>query len=144
MPNKCSLVNCRSGYKPRNGKAIEDVHQPVFHFPKEDDPELRKAWMIKFINRKDWVPSKYDGVCIKHFDLECLLRGETRTKLKRNLRPVPTCDSLYILANWLEQWNILYMYKEAILLPTLLENCQQNAIIFFLMKLNISTSSMLF
>ena len=51
MPNKCSLVNCRSGYKPRIGEKIEDLHKPVFHFPKEDDPELRNIW-IKFVNLK--------------------------------------------------------------------------------------------
>ena len=40
MPNKCSLVNCHTGYKPIIGEKIENLHKPVFHFPKEDDPEL--------------------------------------------------------------------------------------------------------
>ena len=41
MPNKCSLVNCHSGYKPIIGEKIEDLHKPVFHFPnKADDSEL--------------------------------------------------------------------------------------------------------
>ena len=66
----CCCKNCRSGYKPKKGEALENVKLPVFGFP--DKVELRNLW-VRFVNRKDWVPSEHDGICSKHFESKYLL-----------------------------------------------------------------------
>ena len=58
MVNKCVVTNCKTGNS--NGPK-----KSTFHFPEEFD--LRKRW-IHFVNRKDWVPSKYSAICVNHFD----------------------------------------------------------------------------
>ena len=53
MPNKCTVVGCRSGYKKKKDEPEENVKQPVFSYP--EDSELRRLW-IRFVNRPDWMP----------------------------------------------------------------------------------------
>ena len=61
----------------------------TFHCPEEFD--LRKRW-IYFVNRKDWVPSKYSVICVNHFDDKFINYGK-RFTLKWNLLPVPTIQT---------------------------------------------------
>ena len=79
MVNKCVVTNCKTGYS--NGPK-----KSTFHFPEEFD--LPKQW-IYFVNRKDWVPSKYSAICVNHFD-DKFINYRKRCTLKWNLLPVPT------------------------------------------------------
>ena len=96
MVRTCSVVSCSTGYKKQenNIKAIPEVY-PVFLLP-EKKPDLYKKW-LRFLNRKDseagslkkWEPTKYTGICSKHFEPKFLKIGK-RTTLKWELNPVPT------------------------------------------------------
>ena len=86
MPNKCTVVGCRSGYKKKKDEPEENVKQPVFSYP--EDSELRRLW-IRFVNRPDWMPGEHDGICKKHFESKYLVIGEQRITLNRHLKPLP-------------------------------------------------------
>ena len=83
MPNKCCAFSCSTNYD----SIKSDAKVSVFEFPKDD--ETLPIW-IKFVNRVDWKPTKYSVLCEKHFDERFIIRGKKRTKLKYNLRPIPT------------------------------------------------------
>ena len=68
MPRKCVIINCRSGYLPKKNEPPQDVMNPVFGFPdKTKHPDQLKFW-VRFVNRKDWTPGKFNGICAKHFE----------------------------------------------------------------------------
>ena len=79
MAYKCCIVTCRSNY------AGEECTK-VFPFPKEED--LKKRW-IKFVNRKDWVPTSLSYICIKDFEEKYYKKGKCY-HLVLNMKPVPT------------------------------------------------------
>ena len=79
MVNKYVVANCTSGY-------ITGEKNPSFLFPEDND--LRSKW-IYFVNRKDWQPTKYSVICIKHFESKFVKVGK-KCKLQWYLHPVPT------------------------------------------------------
>ena len=79
MGYKCAVVGCRTGYE--GGEK-----QSTFFFP--TDLNLKEKW-IKFVNRKEWSPTKYSVICAKHFDKELIKEGK-KSKLRWELQPVPT------------------------------------------------------
>ena len=81
MVNKCVVFGCTSGYKSSGEKVS------TFEFPFKN-LELLKKW-IKFVNRRDWKPTKNFVTCIRHFKEEFPNRGK-RITLKKNLQPYPT------------------------------------------------------
>ena len=58
------------------------------YFPFRKKPEINRLW-IKFVNRKEWQPTKNSGVCSKHFE-EKYLKNGVRTTLRWELNPVPS------------------------------------------------------
>ena len=81
MVNKCVVFGCTSG----NKSSGEKVSTFEFSFK---SLELLKKW-IKFVNCRDWKPTKSSVICIRHFKEEFLNRGK-RITLKKNLQPYPT------------------------------------------------------
>ena len=79
---KCCVVDCRSNY-------AGEERTTVFSFPKEES--LCKIW-IKFVNRKDWVPTPLSFIYIKRFEEKYYRIGKNdeRYRLKKTLKPVPT------------------------------------------------------
>ncbi|CAG9773624.1 unnamed protein product [Ceutorhynchus assimilis] len=73
MPRKCCVLGCRSNYDGTSEKVS------VFQFP--IDKDLKDKW-LEAINRKDYVPSKYAGVCQKHFIEDEVVRSCDRLDLK--------------------------------------------------------------
>ncbi|KAI6650544.1 Protein kinase C-binding protein 1-like isoform X3 [Oopsacas minuta] len=58
MPSKCSVVKCKSNYKPED-------RIPIFKMPLRP-PELKQAWTVA-IDREDLERLRKVYVCIKHF-----------------------------------------------------------------------------
>ena len=95
MGYKCCVFGCSSGKDSEKKKRYENQTKEeeisVFSFPDEEkEPELRRKW-IRFVNRKDWSPTKFSKVCEKHFDEKYIKRGQ-RPRLIRSLDPVPTLN----------------------------------------------------
>ena len=60
----CPVYGCNNNSKNNPEKKIQ-----FFAFPKEgskDEQSRRRIW-IDFCRRKNFVPSKYTGLCSKHF-----------------------------------------------------------------------------
>ena len=88
MVNTCSVAFCKTGYKKRINKVDEiPENYSVFSFPTKN-PEINRLG-IKFVNRKEWQPTKNSGVCSKHFE-EKYLKNGVRTTLRWELNPVPS------------------------------------------------------
>ena len=86
MPKTCAVVGCRTGHKRKKGEPENVNTGPVFDFQDEEkDPELRS----KFVNRVDWAPTAYVGICSKHFHSNDINQGEQRITLARKNRPIP-------------------------------------------------------
>ena len=71
MVNKCVAFGCKTGYaseKVADCSVENDQknHVATFHFPFKN-PELADKW-VKFINRRDWIPSSTAVLCEKHFE----------------------------------------------------------------------------
>ena len=81
MVYKCCIVGCRSNY-------IAKEANTVFYFPKDED--IRKRW-IKFVNRKDWLPTSLSYICKNHFEPKYFRKGQNnkRYRLIKKLKPVP-------------------------------------------------------
>ena len=58
MVNKCVVMNCSTGYKTGQKKAL-------FHF--YEDQELKRKW-IYFVNCKDRLPTAHSVICIDHLE----------------------------------------------------------------------------
>ena len=109
MPNTCSVVFCKSGYKKRKDKKWSiPENNPVFSFPFKN-LDLLSRW-TKFINRKDWVPGKNGEICSKHFQDKFLKPGK-RTTLRWDLNPVPA--SILILVTFLRLFCLQYPQGES-------------------------------
>lgn len=68
MAPKC-VPGCFSNYE----KTFKETgYITVFRFPTDEDKAV--AW-CEAIPRKDWTPSKYAVVCIKHFEDSDFSRG---------------------------------------------------------------------
>ena len=79
-PRKCVIINCRSGYLTKKNEPPQDVMNPVFGFPdKTKHPDQWMSW-VRFVNRKDWTPGKFDGICAKHFESHYIKVGSKRSK----------------------------------------------------------------
>ena len=64
MVNKCSALNCRSGYFGETKDPNITFHSFPFH-----DENLMKSW-LKNIARKDFKPTKYTRICSLRFKLD--------------------------------------------------------------------------
>ena len=82
MVLKCSVFGCRSNYQKENSK------KTVFEFPPHDDETFPK-W-VKFVNRKDVLPTTSSRICVDHFEKRYLHSGLSRINLLRELKPIPT------------------------------------------------------
>ena len=82
MVSKCCIVGCRSNY------TVEEANT-VFSFPK--DMDIRKRY-IKFVKRKDWLPTLLSYICKNHFEPKYFRKGQSskRYRLIKKLKPVPT------------------------------------------------------
>ena len=91
MVNTCVVVCCKTGYKKRQHKIhVIPEKFPVFRFPLKNQ-ELNRKW-IRFVNRRDWAPTRRSGVCSKHFE-EKFLKVDKRAMLRWELHPVPSIYS---------------------------------------------------
>ena len=68
MVDKCTASSRRCGYVKNETK-----HITKFHFPMKDF-ELNRLW-IRFVNCKDWKPTKHSGLCELHFEEKHNVRG---------------------------------------------------------------------
>ena len=89
MVNKCAAPSCRSDYAKKETKHITKFHFPLKNF------ELKRQW-IKFVNRKDWKPTKHSGLCELHFEEKYIVRGG-KSNLKCSMNPIPTKHSKELL-----------------------------------------------
>ena len=81
MVNKCVIYGCKSGYDNQKEKVSG------FSFP-FNKPNLLEKW-VKFVNRRAWKPSKSSVICVKHFQEQYIINGQTKN-LKWEMQPVPT------------------------------------------------------
>ena len=92
LVNTCVGAYCKTGCKKRQHQihAIPEKF-PVFRFPLKNS-ELNRKW-IRFVNRRDWAPTRRSGICSKHFEKKFLKVGK-RATLKWDLQPIPSfCSS---------------------------------------------------
>ena len=83
----------KTGYKKRQHKINvipEKFLVHVFRFSLKN-PELNRKW-IRFVNRRDWAPTRRSGVCSQHFAEKFLKIGK-RASLRWELQPVPSIYS---------------------------------------------------
>ena len=95
MVNKCVAFGCKTGYaseKVADCSVENDQknHVATFHFPFKN-PELADKW-VKFINRRDWIPSSTAVLCEKNFEEKFISRGK-KCNLKWKCNPIPTIHS---------------------------------------------------
>ena len=88
MVNTCVVAYCKTGYKKRQHK-INVIPEKflVFRFPLKN-PELNRKWM----NKRDWAPTRRSGICSKYFEEKFLKVGK-RATLRWKLQPVPSVYS---------------------------------------------------
>ena len=88
MPNKCSVVDCNSGYK-------DGPNYPRYKFPQ--DKQLAAKW-LRFLNRPaDYVITENSFICSQHFDNKFLkTTSQNFTRLNYNLNPILTIHPLSI------------------------------------------------
>ena len=89
MVNKCAAPKCTSGYTSNKKKLAR------FYFPLKN-PELNEKW-VRFVNRKDWEPTKHTVLCKLHFE-EKYLRRRQKCTLEWVMNPVPTIHSPDLLS----------------------------------------------
>ena len=78
MPNKCSVVGCKSGYK-------DGPDYPRFKFPR--DQELIAKWLL-FLNRPaDYEVTDNSFICSRHY---LRVTAKNLTRLNYYLDPIPT------------------------------------------------------
>ena len=85
MVYKCCVTNC-------NSNTNSGTKKPTATFPeflRNPDVELSKEWE-RFVNRKDWAPTKFTRICLDHFDDQYIKDNGTTRVLSMKLRPVPT------------------------------------------------------
>ena len=75
------MFGCKSGYRSQ----FQKVSSFLLLFEKLN---LLALW-IKFVNCKNWKPSKISIICAKHF-IDELIKDDKRKKLKWEFLPVPT------------------------------------------------------
>ena len=89
MPEKCSVVGCKSGY-------LNGPTSPRFRFPSTSLYELRAKWIL-FLNRPDYEITVNSRVCADHFEAQYIKVNETRTRLVPfSQNPIPTIHPLSI------------------------------------------------
>ena len=76
--NKCSAINCRSGYTGEN----TDPNITFHSFPLQNQP-LLKIW-LKRLARKDFTPTKYSRLCSLHFTSDDFSDQNSRREKRRN------------------------------------------------------------
>ena len=89
MVNKSAAPSCRSGYSKNETKNITKFHFPLKNF------ELNRVW-IRFVNRKDWKPTKQSVLCELHFEEKNIVQGG-KSNLKWLMNPIPTKHSTGLL-----------------------------------------------
>ena len=75
MVNKCAAPSCRSGYAKNETKHITEFHFPLKNL------ELNRL-SIRFVNRKDWKPTKHSVLCQLHFEEREVHRSRWEVKFK--------------------------------------------------------------
>ena len=100
MVYKCSIVGCHSNYTAEEANT-------VFSFPKDED--IRKRW-IKFVNRKDWLPTSSSYIWKNQFEPEYFRKGQNnkRYRLIKNLKPVPTIFNPSYVTQSSSSSNLIY------------------------------------
>ena len=83
MVNKCSAVNCKSGYR---GQPKEPNLSFFFTFPLEDQDLLKER--LSGVKRKDFMPTKNSTLCSKHFKQEDFIEYSVDQQLRRQRRRV--------------------------------------------------------
>ena len=78
----CCISGSRSNYTAEEANT-------VFSFPKDED--IRKRW-IKFVNRKDWLPTLSPYIYKNHFESKYFGKGQNNKcyRLIKKLKPVRT------------------------------------------------------
>ncbi|KAK4873143.1 hypothetical protein RN001_015172 [Aquatica leii] len=74
----CSVYNCNSSHR-RKEQGISFHRFPI-------DPTKRHVWIFN-INRKDWVPSKNDRLCSRHFEQRYIYQTNEKMRLLNNAVP---------------------------------------------------------
>ena len=82
MINKRAAPPCRSGYAKNKTKHITKFHFPLKNF------QLNRLG-IRFVNRKDWNPTKHSLSFELHFEEKYIIRGG-KSNLKWSMNPIPT------------------------------------------------------
>ena len=59
----------------------------VIEFPPDDE---RFSKWVKFVNRKDFIPTASSRICVDHFEKRYLSSGLSRINLLCELKPIPT------------------------------------------------------
>ena len=86
MPDKCCIVRCKTNY-------IDGQNNSVFYLPQ--DEEFKKKW-IRFVNRKNWTPTKHSVICAEHFSDDLIISHKKKSLLEWSSSPVP---SIYLTKN---------------------------------------------
>ena len=88
MPEKCSVVGCKSGY-------VNGPTSTRFRFPPPSFHELRVKWIL-FLNRPDYEITANSRICADHFEAQYVKVNETRNRLVPfNQNPIPTIHVLH-------------------------------------------------
>ena len=91
MVNKCAAIGSATG--SRNEKNSQK-NISTFHFNKKK-PQLFDIW-VKFVNRREWRPTRFSVLCEKHFKEDFIIRakgpGQSR-RLKWTSNPIPLIHS---------------------------------------------------
>ena len=89
MPEKCSVVGCKSGY-------VNGPTSTRFRFPPPSFHELRVKWIL-FLNRPDYEITANSRICADHFEAQYVKVNETRNRLVPfNQNPIPTIHPLSV------------------------------------------------
>ena len=89
MPEKCSVVGCKSGY-------LNGPTSPRFRFPSTSLFELRAKWIL-FLNRPDYEITANSRICADHFEAQYIKVNESRTRLVPfSQDPIPTIHPLSV------------------------------------------------
>ena len=90
MVSKCAAPSYRSDYvMPRTKQNISQFYFPLKNF------ELNRLW-IRFVNHKDWKPTKHSVLCEFYFEEKYIVRGG-KSNLKLSMNPIPTKHSKELL-----------------------------------------------
>ena len=83
----CCVAECKT-----NTPSASGTKRPTSKFPefsRHADKELSRQWE-RFVNRKNWMPTKFTRICLNHFDDRFTKIVGTKKVLMMDLKPIPT------------------------------------------------------